>query len=680
MNHLHFQLQGSHGVLTFDREGSSANIFDRPALVELSEKLDALSAHPELAGLIIRSAKPSIFIAGADLKALSSAHGEELRDLIELGQATFDKLAHLPYPTVAAIHGACVGGGLELALACDWRVASDEKATKIGLPETQLGILPAWGGTTRLPRLIGLPAALPLILAGKIMPAKAARAKGIVDAVVPQEHLEEHALVLLQKGKRHAKPHLLIHNPLVAPLIALKARADLKKKTHGLYPGPEAALEVAAKSCYGPVHAGFEREREAILQLAERPETHQLLRLFFLQERAKKHKIVAADPQPVGRCAVIGAGVMGAGIAYWLSTRGHEVILRDLDDAALAKGMKSIAKGYDEARKRRVLTPTEAARGIDRILPSSVPVPLDRCDLVIEAAVEKLDIKRKVFADLSARTRPDTILATNTSALPVHELAEVITHPERLVGLHFFNPVHRMQLVEVVRTPQTSDATLATAVGFVRSIGKLPVVVRDSPGFLVNRILMPYLVEAASLFERGGDPEELDDDMLDFGMPMGPLRLLDEVGLDVAAHVARTLADAFPERMKVPDLLDKLIAKGHLGRKSGSGFYIYEGHRTRPNLEALALRSGTEPLPADTARHLARCMSEEARLCLDEHVAETADDIDLAMVLGTGYAPFRGGPLQYELNLASMPKNNAPTAKPATPRSHEGLTHATRHH
>lgn len=680
MNHLHFQLQGRHGVLTFDREGSSANLFDRPALVELSEKLDALSAHPELNGLIIRSAKPSIFIAGADLKVLSSAHGEELRDLIELGQATFDKLAHLPYPTVAAIHGACVGGGLELALACDWRVASDAKVTKIGLPETQLGILPAWGGTTRLPRLIGLPKALPLILAGKVMAATGARAKGIVDAVVPHEHLEEHALVLLQKGKRHTKPRLMLHNPMVAPLIAAKARADLKKKTRGLYPGPEAALEVAAKSCYGPVHAGFQREKEAILRLAERPETRQLLRLFFLQERAKKHKIVTAEARPVGRCAVIGAGVMGAGIAYWLSTRGHEVILRDLDDAALAKGMKSIAKSYDEACKRRVLTPTEAQRGIDRILPSAVPVPLDRCDLVIEAAVEKLDIKRKVFSDLSARVRPDTILATNTSALPVHELAEVISHPERLVGLHFFNPVHRMQLVEVVRTPRTADDTLATAVGFVRSIGKLPIVVRDAPGFLVNRILMPYLVEAARLFERGGDPDELDDDMLDFGMPMGPLRLLDEVGLDVAAHVASTLAEAFPDRMTVPALIDKLTARGHLGRKSGSGFYLYDGHRTTPNPDALALRGGTEHLPADTARHLARCMSEEARLCLEEHVAETADDIDLAMVLGTGYAPFRGGPLQYEFNLASTPKANVPAAKSATPRSHEGLTHATRHH
>ena len=649
MNHLHLQINGNHAVLTFDREGSSANLFDRPALVELSEKLDALFAHPELTGLILRSAKPSIFIAGADLKILSSAQGDDLRDLIELGQATFQKLAELPYVTVAAIHGACVGGGYELALACDWRVASDAPATKIGLPETQLGILPAWGGTTRLPRLIGLPKALPLILGGKILSAGAAKAKGLVDAVVPRENLEAHALTYLDRGKRPAPNHLLSNNALSAGIIAAKARKSLLEKTRGLYPGPAAALEVAAHACHGPLADGFQREKEAILRLADLPQTHQLLRLFFLQERAKKHPLVDAEPRGIGACAVIGAGVMGAGIAYWLSTRGHDVILRDLDDDALARGMESIAKNYDEARKRRVFTPTEAARGIDRIHPSATPVPLDRCDLVIEAAVERLDIKQKVFADLSARTRPDTILATNTSALPIHELAGSITHPERLVGLHFFNPVHRMPLVEVVRAAATSDETLATAIAFVRQLGKMPVVVRDSPGFLVNRILMPYLIEAAKLFEHGGDPKTIDDAMLEFGMPMGPLRLLDEVGLDVAAHVARTLAGAFPDRMAVPDLLLKLVAGGHTGRKGKSGFYTYDGSSTEPNPAALALRTGSQPAPENTAAHLAQAMSQEARLCLDEGVAGTADDIDLAMVLGTGYAPFRGGPMQYEL-------------------------------
>ncbi len=646
---LQLQIQGPRATLTFDREGSTANLFDRATLIELSEMLDSVAANSEITGLLIRSAKPAIFIAGADLKVLSSAQGGELRDLIELGQSTFGKLARLRCTTVATIHGACVGGGYELALACDWRVASDASVTKIGLPETNLGILPAWGGTTRLTRLIGLPAALPLILGGKILTAGAARSKGLVDAVVPRENLKRHALTYLARGKRHLADMILFHNPVVAPLIAARARKSLLEKTRGLYPGPSAALDVAAKSCYGPFEAGLQREKEAIIRLAGLPETRQLLRLFFLQEHAKKHRHVAAEPRKIGRCTVIGSGVMGSGIAYWLSTRGHQVILRDLDDDALARAMQAIAKNYKDAGNRRVLTKTEAARGLDRILFSSKPVPLDRCDLVIEAAVERLDIKRQIFADLSARVRPDTILATNTSALPLGKLAEAISHPERLVGLHFFNPVHRMQLVEVVRAAATSDQTLATAVAFVRSIGKLPVVVRDSPGFLVNRILMPYLVEAAELFERGGDPNAIDAAMLDFGMPMGPLRLLDEVGLDVAIHVARTLAEAYPDRMGVPGLLEKLVAAGHTGRKSKSGFYIYDRDRTRLNPAAVALRKGTEPAPPDTAARLARAMTREARLCLDEHVAESADDIDLAMVLGTGYAPFRGGPMREEL-------------------------------
>ncbi len=649
MSNVTLQIHANHATLTFDREGASANLFDGPTLEELSAHLDTIAARTEVIGLLIRSAKPRIFIAGADLKLLAAARDEELRKLIEFGQQTFQKLASLDCTTVAAIHGACVGGGFELALACDWRVASDSSATKIGLPETGLGILPAWGGTTRLPRLIGLPAALPLILGGKILSARAAKAKGLVDAVVPQENLETFAATFFIKGKRQPDRKLLLyHNPLGVRFIAWRARKALLKQTHGLYPGPAAALEVAANSCLGPIFAGLKREQEAVVHLAGLPATQELMRLYFLRERAKKHRYVEAEPRSISRCAVVGAGVMGAGIAYWLSTRGHEVVLRDVDDDALSRGMAAISKDYAEAVKRRVLTRTEAARGMDRILPSAVAVPMENCDLVIEAAVERLDIKQKIFADLSPRVRPDCLLATNTSALPIHELAASITNPERLIGLHFFNPVHRMPLVEVVRAATTSDESLATAVAFVRSIGKLPVVVTDTPGFLVNRILMPYLVEAARMFDEGGDPRVIDAAMLDFGMPMGPLRLLDEVGLDVAVHVARTLAKAFPDRMAVPELLEELVKCGDLGRKSKKGFYLYDGHGTRQNPAALALRTGTRDAPPDIARRLALAMSREARRCLDEKVAETADDIDLAMVLGTGYAPFRGGPLRYD--------------------------------
>ncbi|MFT3991322.1 MAG: 3-hydroxyacyl-CoA dehydrogenase NAD-binding domain-containing protein [Luteolibacter sp.] len=645
MSHLHLTIADFIATLTFDRHGSSANLFDRATLLELGEHLDSIAENPDLTGLLIRSAKPGIFIAGADLHTLASAHGEDLRELIELGQSTFNLLADLKIPTVAAIHGACVGGGLELALACDWRVTSDSPKTKIGLPETQLGIIPAWGGSTRLPALIGLPNALPLILAGKILPAIAAKRKGIVDAVVPQENLETFALTFLKREKRQLKRHWIFHNKPAVALIRRKVGASLYQKTRNLYPGPLAALDVVTQSVLTTRSASLQNERTAIAHLAPLPETRQLLRLFFLQENAKKQRVNSAEPHAIHHAAVIGSGIMGSGISYWLSTRGISVILRDVADAALAKGMQTISKLYADARRHHVFTPTAAARGLDQIHPSSIPVPLNRCDLVIEAAVEQLDIKKKIFADLAARTSPACILATNTSALPIHELSEVVPHPENLLGLHFFNPVHRMQLVEVVRTDSTSEATLATGVAFVRSIGKLPVVVKDSPGFLVNRILMPYLVEAARLFEQGGDPETIDRAMLDYGMPMGPLRLLDEVGLDVALHVARTLATAFPERMNVPPVVERLAEKGNLGRKSGSGFYLYP--KSKPNPAALALRTGNTPAPADVRQRLAGLMTEEAQLCLKENIAASADDIDLAMVLGTGFAPFRGGPLAH---------------------------------
>jgi 3-hydroxyacyl-CoA dehydrogenase/enoyl-CoA hydratase/3-hydroxybutyryl-CoA epimerase len=632
-------------ILVFDREGSSANIFDSATLAELSVRLDELAEQPDVTGLLIRSAKPDIFIAGADLKELSSARGEHLDSMIATGQALFNRIADLPYPTVAAIHGACVGGGYELALACDWRIASDSPSTKIGLPETQLGILPAWGGTTRLPDLLGLQEALPVILSGKLHSAALAKRKGLVDEVVPKEHLKSYALTYLSKGERHHTHNRIIHNQAVAALTRVQAQKELQKKTHGHYPGPEAALEVAVASIGRTRAQSQQAEREAIARLAVLPQTANLIRLFFLRERAKKHRHTDAEPREIKRAAVIGAGLMGSGIAYWLSTRGIETVLQDISDEALARGMKSISGLYSDAVKHHVLSKTEAARGMDRIHPASGKIPLHNCDLIIEAAVEELSIKKKIFADLASRCRPDTVLATNTSALPIHELSATIPNPERLVGLHFFNPVHRMQLVEVVRTGTTSDETLATAVSFVRKIGKLPVVVRDSPGFLVNRILMPYLVGAASMFENGGDPEDIDKAMLDFGMPMGPLRLLDEVGLDVAMHVARTLAAAFPERMKLPGVVEKLLDAGHTGRKGGSGFYVYDKASPAVNAEAIGFRTGSEDAPEDAQQILSSLMSAEAKRCLDEGIAETQEDIDLAMVMGTGYPPFRGGPM-----------------------------------
>ncbi len=649
----HIQLTKAYGAatLTFDRASSSANVFDTEALNELIEALNAIRSDVSIESLQITSAKPSIFIAGADIKSLASATPGELAALIDLGHEAFSILEALTIPTVATIHGACLGGGYELALACDWRIASDAPCTKIGLPETQLGILPAWGGSTRLPRLIGLTDALPLVLAGKTLNPSAAKHKGLIDEIVHQAHLNDFAQKYITKGKRPQEHHPLQHNPASTRIIEATARKELLKRTRGLYPAPLKALEVMCHSVYHEEAIGFRKERDAVIELVSQPETAHLINLFLQREKAKKLKVKNTEARTLQRPVVIGSGTMGAGIAYWLSTRGHQVLLQDINDTALAKGFTSIERQFETAVTRHIMKKAEAQAGIDRVHLCAAPVPLHNRDLVIEAAVEDLEIKKKIFAELSDRCSEDCILATNTSALPIHELAQVVKNPSRIVGLHFFNPVPSMPLVEVVRAPETSDQTLADAIQFVQSIGKLPVVVKDAPGFLVNRILVPYLLEACCRFADGVSPTEIDEAMLDFGMPMGPLRLLDEIGLDVGKHVAETLTTAFPNRMALPPLMDAMIQDGFLGRKVGKGFYTYEDDNVDPNTYALLMRpsESTEHPTTRTAiaEHLAGLMSKEAALCLDEGIAETADDIDFAMVMGTGYAPFRGGPLHY---------------------------------
>lgn len=647
---LNFSQQATTGFLTFDRLDSSANIFDAQVLHELSILLDTIAKNNTLKSLIIISAKPSIFIAGADIKALANSNREEMADLISLGQSTFNQLSELAITTIAAIHGACVGGGFELALACDYRVATDAPCTTIGLPETQLGILPAWGGSTRLPALIGLHKALPLILSGKLVKASEAKKLGLIDGFCPQEHLTAYALEFTTLPKRTPPLHLLIHNPLTVALIRKKAHDSLYAKTRGHYPAPIAALKVVCDGVRCSFGESLCNELEAAITLGTGPEAKNLIQLFFQTEKAKKYRPNDASPQPLTQTAVIGSGVMGSGIAYWLSTHSRHVILKDVNHDAIAAGMERIEKLYATSVAKHILSKTQAQDAIDRIQPTIQPVPMHELDIVIEAATENLDLKKKIFASLSELCGPKTILATNTSALPIHELAESINYPERLVGLHFFNPVPLMKLVEVVETPETSPETLASAVAFVQSIGKLPVVVKDSPGFVVNRILLPYLVRAGELFAESAEPLLIDHVMIEFGMPMGPLRLLDEVGLDVSLHVAMTLAAAFPERMSVPRVLEKLVSQGMLGRKSGAGFYLYKKNGTPPNPAAQELTDSTKAATfsgSDIQHQLTELMSREAAMCLDEGLAKSAADIDFAMVMGTGYAPFRGGPLRH---------------------------------
>jgi 3-hydroxyacyl-CoA dehydrogenase/enoyl-CoA hydratase/3-hydroxybutyryl-CoA epimerase len=645
---------GEDGVcmLTFDRPNSSANIFDCATLEELRQELDFIESAPQIKGVILVSAKRAIFIAGLDLKTI----GENpplagVREVIEFGQTQFNRIAALKIPTVSAIHGVAVGGGCEISLACDYRLAASDNATKIGLPETKLGLLPAWGGSTRLPRLIGLPKALDFILAGKTIAPRQALKLGLVDELVPTEQLAAAALKKIREGKPNRPNPWLLNNALIASATAARLRRQLLKKTHGHYPAVLKALEVVTKGISKSIPDSLALERDGILGLVQTKSCRNLLRMFFLQERAKKLSVAKIESKPVARPAVIGAGVMGAGIAQWLSARGLPVILRDINTEQVARGMSSIAKIYSDGVTRHVFTQREARDGMDRIFPAPTEVPLRHVDLVIEAAVENLELKKKIFARLDELAGGEAILATNTSALPVSELAASTQRPERVVGLHFFNPVHRMQLVEIIAARQTAPEVLQRAVAFAQQIGRLPVVVRDSPGFLVNRILMPYLVEAGNLFEHGASLADLDEAMLDFGMPMGPMRLLDEVGVDVALHVAQTLAASFNDRMQVPAALGKMAKAGLLGRKNGRGFYLHgKSGEPRPNPQSVAFvqsRTAANLSREELQERMVFLMVNEAARCLEEEIVAGPADVDFAMIMGTGFAPFRGGPLRH---------------------------------
>jgi 3-hydroxyacyl-CoA dehydrogenase/enoyl-CoA hydratase/3-hydroxybutyryl-CoA epimerase len=544
-------------------------------------------------------------------------------------------------------------------------LASSDSVTKVGLPETNLGILPAWGGSTRLPKLIGFQNALDAILSGRQFPAAKAKKLGMVDEVVFPEKLVDLAIkrVIECDGKKRVSKTPLSNRVPISSLIKSQAEKNVLAKTRGNYPAPLKALDVAWKSLTDSQTQSLENEKKGFIELALGAPAQNLIRVFFLQERAKKLKLPAAligsqtskvNPQGitlVKKALVVGAGLMGSGIAQLLSAREIRVLLKDIGPEPVAKGIQSISKIYDDAVKRRVLTAVEARKGLDRILPTFEDIPLNHIDLVIEAAVEKLELKQKIFGELEERISPDTLLASNTSALSIDSIASSLRYPDRVVGIHFFNPVHRMQLVEIIRGEKTSPVTVERAIRFVKGIGKLPVLVKDSPGFLVNRILLPYMVEAVQIFREGYRIETIDKVMLDFGMPMGPLRLTDEVGLDVSQHVAQDLAKRVLHLAPVTDGLTNLIAKGWLGRKSGKGFYEYSssGKKETPNplVQQLQPAQPTIVNESDLKDRLTLIMLNEAARTLEEHVVAEPEDVDFGMIMGTGWAPFRGGPLRY---------------------------------
>jgi 3-hydroxyacyl-CoA dehydrogenase/enoyl-CoA hydratase/3-hydroxybutyryl-CoA epimerase len=621
--------------LTFDLQGSSTNTLGSAAMRELDGRLAEIEAANPRA-VILRSAKDGGFVAGADITEFANLTDlEQAYQLVRTGQKVFDRLEALPMPTVAAIHGFALGGGLELALACDYRVGADDGRLSLGLPEVMLGVHPGFGGTVRMPRLIGAPAALDLMLTGKSLRAVEARKLGLVDRLVPREQLADAAREIARAAPAVRRPPLgqrVLAWPLLRNLVASRARKQVARRANRAhYPAPYAIVELFERHGASG-NAAFEAEARSIARLFLSEQSRNLVRVFFLQNRMKA--LGGQSKRKFTRVHVVGAGVMGGDIAAWCASRGLVVTLQDREmkyvEAALARAREFFGK--------RAGDPARSAEMAARLTPDIEGAGVPEADIVIEAIYENADAKRQLYAKLEPRMKAGAILATNTSSIVLEELARDLADTGRLVGLHFFNPVAKMMLVEIIRSERTRAEVAEDALAFTRRLDKLPLPCRSSPGFVVNRVLMPYMTEAMLAADEGVPLALIDRVAVEFGMPMGPIELADTVGLDVASHVGKILAAAFG--LPVPRGTAELIAAGHLGRKSGRGYY--EWRDGRPVKAESAGRA-----PDDLTDRLVLQYLNEAVACLRERVVEDADLLDAGMIFGTGFAPFRGGPLHY---------------------------------
>lgn len=663
----------SEGIanLIFDLPGEKVNKLSIPIMEELERILDEAARNKEIKILTITSGKKEIFIAGADLHSFEPVFKDpsQGKDIITTGHRVFNKLQALPFPTVACIQGACLGGGMELALACTYRVISDHPKTLLGLPEVTLGIIPGWGGTQRMPRLVGLVASLPIILGGK--PLKALQAYKIkladaiiaapffregIDAFVKQALSAEGKKKILARRKRHGLSMLLENNPLGRAFVYYRAEQDILKRTKGQYPAPLLALHLIKETYTLPLQEGLKKEEAAFVDNIMTTFTiaPHLIHLFFVGEALKKDTGVAADVKshPVASVGVIGAGTMGSGIAWLFSNQNISVRLKDVDWNALSKGFGSAAALYTKAVKDKKLKGSEASLKFHKITGTTDYSGFKNLDLVIEAAVESLDLKQQIMKQIEGAVRPDTIIGSNTSSLRIADIAKGMKHPERLVGIHFFNPANKMPLVEVVAAEKTSPEAVATAVEMCRKLGKTPIVVKDCPGFLVNRIFLTGANEIMRMYEEGMDPERLEKMMLDFGMPMSPFALADEVGNDIGYKVSKSFEEAYGTRMAVPKIVSLMYENQLYGKKNGKGFYLYSGNKVSRNPEVERLRQPlrlpqTPISDADVRDRVFLLMINEASRCLEEGVVANAASLDMAMVMGIGFPPFRGGLLRY---------------------------------
>ncbi|MBI5757849.1 MAG: enoyl-CoA hydratase/isomerase family protein [Planctomycetales bacterium] len=663
-------------LLTLDDPAKGANILSRSVLEELTTHLDTLEQRTDLAGLVICSAKPGIFIAGADIREFVAAGGLTKAETIAVatrGRTLFQRLARLPFPSVAAIGGICVGGGAELAVWCDRRLMADDPKTQIGFPEVKLGLFPGWGGTARAPRIVGLGNAVEMITGGESIDSRTAFAMGLATDVVPSDRLLLAAFSLvraerksgdyLRDRERWSKPIAMSATELA--FLGATASAYIQQQTKGQYPAPLAALNLMLETSQLSAEAACQREVEAFSELFGTPVNRALLNVFFLTDRNKKDAGIdnrAIVPRPIKSVGVVGAGIMGSGIAAACLRRELPVTITDSRPESLALGVRKAVEETAFDKAARGPTAERILKFAPLIREVANEAEFARCDLIIEAIVENEPLKREFHMRLESHLPEITILASNTSCISIGRLAEGLQRPERFCGIHFFNPVRRMPLVEVIRGPRTSDETVATAVAFAKALGKSPIVVEDGPGFLVNRLLFPYMNETLELLTAGLSIKAIDGAAKSFGMPMGPITLYDVVGLDTALFAGRVMVEAFPDRFLSPPLLDAMVQAGRLGQKSRAGFFVYRDKSDRgdpdPAFDALLAQHRGPPQkidPETAALRLFLPMLLEATRVLAEKKVRDPRDVDLGLIFGIGFPAFKGG-LLFWADTVGTPK------------------------
>lgn len=662
MKHTYFNLTTDErdiATLVFDTPKSSVNVLCMDALYELREHITTLENDKSIKALFIESAKKGNFIAGADIKEIKAFKDEaEIVSKLSEGQEIFNRLEQLSFPTVAVIDGACLGGGLELAMSCKYRIATNDAHTRLGLPEVSLGIIPGLGGTQRLPLLVGYTKAIELITAYKRLKGDKALKLGLVDASVPSGYLgfkkEEYIKAILSntlEAKVKATRKGIKWYETLAPvtkLIANMARTAVNKKTQGHYPAPLKAIDVLEETLTKSLEDGLQVELEVFAPLATSEISKNLIELFFTSEALKKESFSTAKAKSIESATVIGVGTMGSGIAWALAHKDIPVRLGARKMSSIAKAMTKMMKSFESIKRRGRLTDREIGLKMDRVTHTTSMQGLGDVDIVVEAVSEDPKVKEKVFADLESKVRDDAIIATNTSSINITSLAKTLAYPKRFVGMHFFNPVQKMPLVEVIAGEKTSQKTIATVVELAKKLGKTPIKVSECAGFLVNRTLLPYLNESAKMFEEGENIENIDKILTDFGMPMGPFTLADEVGIDVGEKVTTILYEAYGERMRPSGILSVMSGKEWLGKKTGTGFYTHKGKKASHNAHISELHSANAVLDDTTILDRAiLIMVNEAARCLEECVVDNARYLDMAMVMGTGFPAFRGGLLRY---------------------------------